>query len=438
MDNTNWTDIRYEGDRKDEKELQEVYRVEDFLDTCEEQQRLQDINLRERFLRDGVRLNKRLSPRIFRIYQEICSSLGLEAEAEIFCFTSPDINAYAFLDQGKASRHNLVGITSTALEKLEDAELKFIIGHELGHFLFQNHRYKALVNTDKQKNAATVLPTLGEMLFLRWQKKQEISADRVGLLASGDFASAATALLKTGFGLSEKNLVLDVEGLMKQIDEIKGKPELVRAEFDSHPLLPIRLKALELFAASAKAARHGYPAQGKPVPDAKLEAEVDALVALTKRYPGKPLAEAVMKVIALGGVLLLSADGDADHEEVKIVLQLLYERFTDDPEREIVTDIGELKEQLKSHIGTINRDGDLDDKNFILCRLADIALADGALLDIEGNVIIDIAQRLELPERTALSIIIGAAQAGNLRVDAKLNRISDAIRGSLISGMKLK
>ena len=80
---------------------------------------------------------------------------------------------------------------------------------------------------------------------VRWRKKAEISADRVGLLASRDFESAARSLLKASFGLSERNLNLDIPALLDQIEEIKGHPELISGAFASHPLLPIRLKSLQ-------------------------------------------------------------------------------------------------------------------------------------------------------------------------------------------------
>jgi hypothetical protein len=81
----------------------------------------------------------------------------------------------------------------------------------------------------------------------------------VSVLASRDYRATATALLKATFGLSERNLNLDIEALVNQVDEIRGRPELMEEVFASHPLLPIRLKAVELFSRSAKAVRGGYP-----------------------------------------------------------------------------------------------------------------------------------------------------------------------------------
>ena len=188
-----------------------------------------------------------------------------------------------------------------------------------------------------------MLPALGESLYLRWRKKAEISADRVSVLASRDFRATATSLLKATFGLSERNLNLDVEALVNQVDEIRGRPELMEEVFASHPLLPIRLKAVELFSRSAKAQRaRAIPSRARRSETTSSRDAVDDLVKLTRRYPFQPLHQAIMRVVALGGALLLSADRDVSDEEVKILVQILHRWFTDEPETEIVTDRDEI------------------------------------------------------------------------------------------------
>jgi hypothetical protein len=132
------------------------------------------------------------------------------------------------------------------------------------------------------------------------EKKAEINVNRVGLLASQDFNASARAFLKGIFGLSDKNLNLDIEALLKQIDEIKGRPEIMEATFASHPLLPIRLKALELFWRSEKAKRNGFSPTGSLLPDEELEKSFDELIRITHRYPSKPLHETVMRTICPG------------------------------------------------------------------------------------------------------------------------------------------
>jgi hypothetical protein len=76
-------------------------------------------------------------------------------------------------------------------------------------------------------------------------------------------------------------------------------------------------------------------------------------------------------------------------------------------------------------------------EKFILFRPTDIALADGALMDSEGSVILQVAEWLGIPARDAYKIMVGAAQAVGFRTDVKLNRIAEELRRSLQIGCKV-
>jgi uncharacterized tellurite resistance protein B-like protein len=431
-----WEDVRYRGDARDVEELMTTYRIGDYLEAFEENRRQVDQGIRERLMKEGIRLTERLSPRIFRIFEDLCRALEIDAHPEVFCLPSQDINAFAVLDVRREKTWSLVGLTAAALERLEDAELTSILGHELGHILFGNNRLSALISTDAGNPSLTVLPAMGESLFLRWRKKAEISADRVSLLASRDFRATATSLLKATFGLSEKNLNLDIQALIGQVDEIRGRRELMEETFASHPLLPIRLKAVEIFSRSAKAKRAGYKVGGKPLEDDELEQQVDDLVKLTRRYPFEPLDLAVMRVVALGGAMVLGADKDVSDEEVKILVQILHRWFTDEPEGEIVTDRAVIDAKLPEAIDLVNKEGDNQAKGFLLSRLTDVAMADGALVDAERTVILSLAERLQIPAKIAYGIMVGAAQATGFRTDVKLNKMAEQIRRSMQLGIK--
>ena len=143
-----------------------------------------------------------------------------------------------------------------------------------------------------------------------------------------------------------------------------------------------------------------------------------------------------MRVVALAGALLLGADRDVSDEEVKILVQILHRWFTDEPEAEIVTDRAVVIAQLPDVLAQVRQEGAFEDKTFILSRLADIALADGALMDAESEVILDVARQLEVPAKLAYSIMVGAAQLTGFRTDVKLNRMAEEIRRSMTLGLR--
>lgn len=429
-----WEQVRYRGDAADVRELYERYRVEEYLQTVEQARGPRGLGLRESLLRDAVRLSDRLSPRIFSIFRDVRAALGMTGEAEVYCVPQAEVNAFAAIDETAEGRHALIGITSGALEKLEDGEIRFVLGHEIGHVLLGNNRLNGLQNPDPKNPANTVLPPFGEALFLRWKKKAEVSVDRIGLVACGDFTTAGRALLKTTFGLSDRNLNLDVESLVAQIDELRGKGALMGGAFASHPLLPIRLKALELFAHSAKARVAGFRVPRDVLTDVALEDQVDALMALTRRHPTDPLMVAAMEAIALGGALVLGSDGDVTNEEVKLLVQMLHGTFTDEPEAVIVTDRIEANRRLEAAVGVLVEQGRDDAKTFVLSRLCDLAISDGALLDVEGRVIHEIAARMGVPGPVMHSIMVAAAQSRGFGTDSRLTEITDRLRRSFQTG----
>jgi uncharacterized tellurite resistance protein B-like protein len=427
-----WEKYRYRGDAADVQELHDTYRIGDYLDAFEENRRRHDLGVRERLLKNGIRLTERLSPRIYNLFQEVCAALEIESEAEVFCLPDQEVNAFTILDVREQKTHSLIGVTAGALERLEDGELRSILGHELGHFLFGHNRLNALLSMDPNNPAMTVLPPFGESLFLRWRKKAEISCDRAGMMACRDFYASTRSLLQATFGLSEKNLNLDIDALLSQIDEIKSSAEMIESAFASHPLLPIRLKALELFARSDMAKECGCTVEGEPVSRAQIEKEVDELINLTRRYPVKPLNEAVMKAVALGGALVMGADSDISDDEVKLLVRMLHNLFTDEPEKVIITDRKQIVRELPKIAELINAEGGERDKAFVLSRLAEIAYADGALMDPESRVILQVAEMLQFPADQAYTIIIGAAHAGGFQTDAKLVRIAAELRRSFM------
>ena len=63
-----------------------------------------------------------------RVGQEIGTSDWMVVSQE-------QINAFAIVEQSEDGYHSMIGITAPALERLEDGEIRSLLGHELGHFL---------------------------------------------------------------------------------------------------------------------------------------------------------------------------------------------------------------------------------------------------------------------------------------------------------------
>jgi len=420
--------IRYRGDRVDIRTLNDQYNIAGFLDAREKNEKESGASLREKFLSDGVLLNETISPRIFKILKNVQKKLNYAGEFELFCLRDDAINAFAYVGKEDEKTIRLIAITSAALEKLNDEEISFIIGHELGHIILGHNDVLGVINRNDDNPNATVLPYLGECLFLRWRKKGELSADRIGIIASGSFEASARALVKCGYGLSEKNLNLDLKSLLSQIEIIKNKPEALKSVFQSHPLLPVRLKALHLFSLEMS--------DDLEEKLTAIDDSIDKLLSWFNRYPRKDLYEAVMRIVAIAGMSIVCTDENIEDEEIRTVIYILHSNFTDNPEDEIIISKEKREERLQKSIDIVDKEGDVSDKQFVLCRLADIALADGKLMETEASIILEIAEALGMNSRYAYNIIIGAAQAVGFKKDFRMQQIIHEVKNQLAQPLR--
>ncbi len=101
-------------------------------------------------------------------------------------------------------------------------ELRFVIGHELGHVKCGHQELKAkafgLMSAVQAINLAVVpdkyqavLPTLGLGRLYTWCRESEISADRAGLLCCGEPKVAYQAIMRLQHGLNKDSPWIDPE-----------------------------------------------------------------------------------------------------------------------------------------------------------------------------------------------------------------------------------
>ncbi len=415
--------IRYKGDYDDTQELYEVYQVKQIIDSHEDI--LKEHNsFRDQLLANSVRLTPTISPRISGIIEEVKKRFQLKDKIEYFSLRDLTYNAFAFKLQDNIS----IVFTSALLENLTDDEIKFVLGHELGHIIYDHNRLMLLYNPDKNSN--TFLPTLAEKKFLTWQKKAEISSDRVGLLACDSYEAAVQALLKISYGLTEKNLNFNMKELMKQLDEIANSDYLSYLSEASHPILPVRLKALEHFNKSKIYNDKGI------ISKEDLGTKTDALINLTKLYPRQKTAEMIMKFVAAGSIKLIAHDKDIMLEEIKSLVKILANVFTDDPEKEIIFDKTKVEEQLTTSAKYILENGSDNDKFYSLHFITVVALSDGKFTELEKKLLLELAASVGFNPEEALGVIWQTLQQTGINIDVKLNEIAENVKQNYVKGIK--
>ncbi len=202
-------------------------------------------------LGDAVRITEDLLPDVHRQYQACLSLLGGDLVGDLYVVQNPEYNANIL---AHGSRFDLL-VHSSLLRDFDRDELNFVIGHELGHVIFEHSNFS--IHEVFQKKEGMVDP-LTAGTIMAWSRAAEVSADRIGMLCCGTLGKAVTALFKISSGLSgiSENAMLrsfrqQYDELTSHIDDRGQGHEWVR----THPMIPIRFKAIELAALDLVAMR---------------------------------------------------------------------------------------------------------------------------------------------------------------------------------------
>ena len=184
---------------------------------------------------NSIKITKELTPELHITINEVCKNLYLDPKIiNAYINHSIDINAGCIND---STDKCIVTLTSPLVNMLTINELNFTIGHELGHFLL-NHCIEDWVNDDSQ-----------ESLIKR--RAQEISCDRIGLIACKNFDVSIKSIVKSLSGLNGKYLTYDMRSFLNQLDNIDTGTHS-SSQFSTHPAFLLRVKALLRFSISDK------------------------------------------------------------------------------------------------------------------------------------------------------------------------------------------
>jgi len=131
------------------------------------------------------------SPELAEVAEE-CSLKLQPGDVDVFMVNQNQMNAYTF---GISSPKVLV-LYTPLIRVMTDGELKFIVGHEMGHVALGHTWLNTIVGGVAGIPAPFGAAILLYTAFRWWNRICEFSADRAGLLACGDLNFAISALVK--------------------------------------------------------------------------------------------------------------------------------------------------------------------------------------------------------------------------------------------------
>lgn len=150
--------------------------------------------LRLSFEADNLRCGPQQFPELVALVGTLERRLALELAPNIYLGQSPFLNAGT---TGAGER--FIVVRSALFDVLNDGELGFVLGHELGH-LSSEHVQMHLAASLVLKGAHMVLPAFLSVPLTRalllWYRRGELTCDRAGLLACRDLGAALAALAK--------------------------------------------------------------------------------------------------------------------------------------------------------------------------------------------------------------------------------------------------
>lgn len=154
----------------------------------------------------SIRLSPTQLPQIYKHLPPICDKLGIE-EPEFYLVMHPVPNAYTFGDTYK-----FITVTSGLIEMLEDDEIDAVLAHECGHIICRHSLYHSISSILLQEGSKNLTEDISQALLLAllyWERKSELSCDRVAaVVTSPDAVSRTMVRLSGGAKELTKNINL--------------------------------------------------------------------------------------------------------------------------------------------------------------------------------------------------------------------------------------
>ncbi|GID27611.1 M48 family metallopeptidase [Paractinoplanes brasiliensis] len=174
------------------------------------------------YLAGSIRVDHRQYPRVHGLFVEAADTLDVAERPELYVTQQPIISGKAI-----GMDRPFIVISTGAVEKLDDEELRTLLGREIGHVRSGHAVYQTIMTilTRWVTNISWVPVGVIAMRAIiaamyEWWRKAELSADRAGLLAAQDPAASLRLFMKMAGGgdLSQ----IDTAAFLEQAAEYEG------------------------------------------------------------------------------------------------------------------------------------------------------------------------------------------------------------------------
>lgn len=277
----------------------------------------------------SFKVEKRLMSHLYDLFYEVKDRLGFAGDIEFYITGDASVNAFAVAST-KEGVPNIINVNSGLIDLMTDDELRFVIGHEIGHLMNKDTQLLNLIYFVFPHN--TTPPLVLQYKIRLWQQLSELVADRYGYMAIPDLGVCVSAFIKMASGLdfSKIDMKMDVfiEENLKHLEYFKTGQGLSHG---THPVNPVRVQSLNLFATCRT--------------DEELNEKMDEVIQILLKLRNTELDFYTGAFIASAGLLVASADDEITDKEVEHILSNLSSfymfprKFLDDMCKENVEEV---------------------------------------------------------------------------------------------------
>jgi Zn-dependent protease with chaperone function len=199
----------------------------------------------------AVKVGPNQFPRLHALTAE-CSRVLHMAAPDVYVRQSPTFNAMTM-----GVDRPFVVLFSSLVDAFSDDELRYIIGHELGHIKSQHALYLTafhLLTTQMARLAqrfglGSVILIPARLALESWARTAELTADRAGLICCQDMRITARSLVKLIVGSEQLAAQMNIDEFLRQ-DDNRSTFRTVQEATESHPVAARRIRQLTEFAES--------------------------------------------------------------------------------------------------------------------------------------------------------------------------------------------
>lgn len=262
-------------------------------------------------LQQALQIDPSVTPALAVSIKKTCERMAIPPEClSAFVQSNPEPNAHCF---SAGTGRCIISFTSGLVDLLDGEEIEFVAGHEIGHFLLGHGTNSTGSDVSPMEVAAQ-------------SRAQEISADRVGLLACQSREAAIRATMKTTSGLTSKHLRFDVGTFLSQarktsLDDLRTDP------FASHPSMLIRGRAMMWLTSLSES----FPSRSK-LPTKSEMAKIDRrvskdLATYTDKSAIQKVEKAKINLKMWTAAMIVIDDGRLTKQEQKNLIKFLGKRM---------------------------------------------------------------------------------------------------------------